>query len=81
MLASVLNSERAVGASIEIFRAFVRLRELIASHDDLARKLASLERRYDGQFQAIFEAIREIMSPPEPPLRRIGFRSGESKKD
>lgn len=79
MLSSVLNSDRAVAANIEIMRAFVRLRELIASHDDLVRKLAGLERKYDGQFQMIFEAIREIMSPPEPPMRRIGLRRGDSE--
>lgn len=74
MLCSILNSERAVQVNIEIVRAFVRLRQLIASHEDLANKLLQLEAKYDQQFRVVFDAIRKIMQP-EPPSRihRIGF--------
>ena len=74
MLSSVLRSERAVAVNIEIVRAFVRLRLMLASNEDLSRKLAALERKYDGQFKAVFEAIRSLMTPASPPRRRIGFR-------
>jgi hypothetical protein len=73
MLSGVLNSERAVAVDVAIMRAFVRLRELLASHADLARRLDELEAKYDSQFGAVFEAIRQLMSPPVPPRRRIGF--------
>jgi hypothetical protein len=73
MLSTVLNSERAIQVNIEIMRAFVRLREMIASHKDLARKLEALERRYDAQFKVVFDAIRELMAPPEAKKRKIGF--------
>lgn len=74
MLASVLRSKRAVQVNIAIMRTFVRLRELLLSNTDLAHKLAALEQRYDAQFKVVFDAIRELMSPPEPPKRQIGFR-------
>ena len=74
MLSSVLNSDRAVRVNIEIMRAFVRLRQLLASHADLARKLDALERKYDAQFRVVFDAIRQMMEPPpEKPKGRIGF--------
>jgi hypothetical protein len=73
MLSSVLNSPRAVRVNIEIMRAFVRLRQMLAAHADLARKLDDLERKYDRQFRIVFDAIRELMSPPEPKRKRIGF--------
>ncbi len=73
MLSSVLRSERAVQVNIEIIRAFVRLREMIASHKDLARKLEALEKRYDAQFKVVFDAIRELMTSPPSKKRRIGF--------
>ena len=77
MLSSVLRSERAVRVNIEIMRAFVQLRQMLASHADLARKLVALEKKYDAQFKIVFDAIRELMTPPEPPRkRRIGFLSG-----
>jgi hypothetical protein len=77
MLSSVLNSERAVQVNIEIMRAFVRLRALIASNKDLAKRLEELEKKYDSQFKVVFDAIRELMTPVEPPPkpRRIGFRA------
>ena len=73
MLSSVLRSKRAVQVNIEIMRAFVRLREMIASHKDLARKLEALEKRYDAQFKVVFDAIRELMTSPPSKKRRIGF--------
>jgi hypothetical protein len=76
MLSSVLNSKRAVQVNIEIMRAFVKLRELLASHKDLAFKLAEMEKKYDSQFKVVFDAIRELMTPIEPPSKpRIGFRA------
>lgn len=76
MLSSVLRSERAVLVNIEIMRAFVRLRELLASHVELARRLDALEKKYDAQFRVVFDAIREFMAPPPaPPRRRIGFHA------
>lgn len=73
MLSSVLRSPRAVKVNVEIMRAFVRLRAWLATNAELARKLADLERRYDTQFKAVFDAIRELMTPPEPKRRQIGF--------
>jgi hypothetical protein len=77
MLSSVLNSERAVQVNIAIMRAFVKLREIIATHKELAQKIAELERRFqkhDSQIEAVFDAIRQLIEPkPVPPRRRIGF--------
>lgn len=73
MLSSVLNSERAVKVNIDIMRAFVRLRRLLASNAELARKLDALEKKYDAQFKVVFDTIRQLMTPPEPQRRRIGF--------
>jgi ORF6N domain len=76
MLASVLNSPIAVEASIAVVRAFIRLRQILATHKELARKLAELEKRIEGhdeQITAIFEAIRQLMEPPEKSTKRIGF--------
>ena len=78
MLSSVLRSTRAVQVNIEIMRAFVRLRELIATNRDLARRLDHLEKKYDRQFKVVFDAIRELMAPPEKPRRSIGFRVEEA---
>ncbi|MGH9160177.1 MAG: ORF6N domain-containing protein [Vicinamibacteraceae bacterium] len=74
MLSSVLHSRRAVQVNIQIMRAFVRLRQILATHAALARKLDRLERTYDAQFRVVFSAIRELMTPREPKRRRIGFR-------
>jgi len=76
MLSSVLHSPRAIQVNIEIMRAFIRLRQMLASHVDLARKLDALEKKYDAQFKQVFEAIRQLMTPPEPKRRPIGFRKG-----
>ena len=73
MLSSVLRSKRAIAVNIEIMRAFVRLRKLLASNEELARKLALLEKKYDAQFKVVFDAIRELVIPPEPKRRPIGF--------
>jgi hypothetical protein len=76
MLSSVLRSSRAVQVNIAIVRAFVRLREMLMSNADLARKLLALENKYDAQFRIVFDAIRELMEgPPPPPKPRIGFRT------
>jgi hypothetical protein len=81
MLSSVLNSERAIEVNIAIMRAFVRLRAMLATHADLARRLNELEQKYDEQFRIVFEAIRELMTPePVPPSRRIGFAKGDRGK-
>lgn len=95
MLSSVLSSERAVAVNIEIMRTFVRVRELAATHQDLAKRLAELELKTEGlelthdafsrntrnQLKQVFDAIRELMTPPEPPKRPIGFVTQEDKKD
>jgi hypothetical protein len=75
MLSSVLRTKRAVRVNIEIMRALVQLRQMLSSHADLARKLEALENKYDAQFKVVFDAIRELMTPPDPPRRRIGFVS------
>jgi len=77
MLSSVLNSERAVKVNIEIMRAFVKLREMIASHKGLAKRLDELEKKYDAQFKIVFDAIRQLMATPEPREKKIGFRVRE----
>jgi phage regulator Rha-like protein len=74
MLSSVLRSQRAIQVNIEIMRAFIRLRKMLASHAELARKLDALEKKYDAQFKEVFEAIRQLMAPPETKKRAIGFR-------
>ena len=75
MLSSVLNSERAIKVNIEIMRSFVRLRQMLSSNAELARKFAALEKKYDIQFRAVFDAIRQLMAPPVKPKRRIGVHS------
>jgi len=73
MLSSVLRSKRAVQVNIEIMRAFIRLRQMVASHKDLTRRLNELEKKYDAQFKVVFDAIRQLMTPPETKKRKIGF--------
>jgi hypothetical protein len=79
MLSGVLGSPRAVQVNIAIMRSFVKLREVLATHKDLVRKLAELESKYDAQFQIVFDAIRQILSPPEQSKKEIGFRIKETK--
>lgn len=74
MLSSVLRSERAVRVNIEIMRAFVRLRQVISTQGDLIRRLDELEQRYDAHFKIVFDALRQLMSPPAPARKRIGFK-------
>ena len=74
MLSSVLRSEQAVQVNIAIMRAFVKLRQMLSSHQELARKLDAMEEKYDEQFRIVFDAIRELMAPPEPNKKRpIGY--------
>lgn len=75
MLSSVLRSKRAVQVNIAIIRTFVKLREMMATHKDLARKLEELERKYDGQFQVVFDAIRQLITVEDKPKRKIGYIS------
>lgn len=77
MLSSVLNSERAILVNIEIMRTFGRLRHLLNTHKDLARKLVELEQKYDSQFKDVFDAIRRLMTPPPTSRRKIGFNPRE----
>ena len=70
MFSSVLHSERAVQVNVEIMRAFVRLRQLLGSHADLAGKLDTLEQKHDGRFRVVFDAMRQLMAPPPEPKRR-----------
>ncbi len=80
MLSSVLNSERAVIVNIEMMRAFVKLRQLLASNTELSRQLAELESKYDKQFKVVFEAIRQLMSTPVRERKEIGFRPRSVKE-
>jgi hypothetical protein len=73
MLSCVLNSERAIQVNIAIMRAFVLLRRMLLSNEELARKVDALERKYDARFKVVFDAIRALMEPPKKPSRRIGF--------
>ncbi|MBA3683679.1 MAG: ORF6N domain-containing protein [Planctomycetes bacterium] len=75
MLSTVLNGKRAIAVNIEIMRVFVRLRHLLATNADLARRLDSLEANYDKQFRVVFEAIRQLMTEPEPKTGTIGFKT------
>jgi phage regulator Rha-like protein len=79
MLSSVLNSDRAIEVNVQIMRAFVKLREMLSTHKDLARKLADMEKKYDAQFKVVFDAIRQLMKPDEPKKRKIGFHRKEGK--
>ena len=78
MLSSVLNSERAIQVNIQIMRTFTKLKEMLQSHEELRRKIEALEKKYDHQFRAFFEAIKQLMEEPEPeekPKRKIGFHA------
>lgn len=74
MLSSVLRSRRAIDANVQIMRTFVKLRQMLASNTDLAVKLEKLERKHDSQFKIVFDAIRELMTPPPAKVKPIGFR-------
>ena len=80
MLSSVLRSKRAVRVNIEIMRAFVRLRRMLQANTVLARQLKDLEKKYDSQFKVVFDAIRQLMTPPARKSRKIGFKGDETDK-
>jgi hypothetical protein len=80
MLSSVLRSKRAISVNVEIMRAFVKLRQMLASNAELSRRLDELEGKYDRQFRVVFDAIRQLMSPPVPAGKQIGFRTRPVKK-
>ena len=77
MLSSVLNSDRAIEVNIAIMRAFVKLREMLSSNKELARKLEEMEQKYDEQFRVVFDAIRALMAQPDKPKEKIGFKGKE----
>ena len=74
MLSSVLNSERAIQANIQIMRAFTKMREMLLSYHDLKEKIENMEQKYDYQFKAVFEAIQQLLEPPDKPQSKIGFQ-------
>jgi hypothetical protein len=78
MLSSVLHSKRAIAVNVEIMRTFVELRRMVSDHADLAHRIGELEKRYDGQFQVVFDAIRNLIVPRERPRRRIGYLSAST---
>ena len=80
MAATILNSPMAVEVSVYVVRAFVKLRELVLAHKDLARKLDALEQKYDAQFKVVFDAIRQLMAPPPEPKRRGKIGSGRENE-
>ena len=81
MLSTVLNSERAIAVNIAIMSAFVRLRQILATHKQLAERLAAMEKKYDQKFKVVFDILRQLTEPPpEPPKRPIGFLPPEKKK-
>ena len=79
MLSSILNSERAIQVNIQIMRTFTKIRKMLASHKDLKQKIEEMEKKYDSQFKIVFTAIKELMSPPEKPVRKIGFKTEKEK--
>ncbi len=79
MLSSVLNSPMAVQVNIQIMRTFAKLRKIMTQHKDLDRKMDELEKKYDTQFKVVFDAIRQLMAPPEPRRKHIGFKTGDKK--
>lgn len=81
MLSSVLKSKRAVQVNIAIMRTFVKLREIMTSHKELGRKLEALEKKYDGQFRIVFEAIRQLIEVDEKPKKKIGFIAREREAE
>ncbi len=80
MLSSVLRSDRAIQVNLAIMRTFVQLRQMLATHSDLARKLAALERKYDSRFKIVFDALREMMADKKRPKREIGFHAAMPRK-
>lgn len=79
MLSGILNSDRAIEVNIAIIRTFVKLRRMLEAHETLARKLAEIEKKYDDQFRVVFEVLNELMTPPEPKRKQIGFSVKERR--
>ena len=79
MLSTVLRSDRAIHVNIEIMRAFVRLRRMLATNADLERRLSKLEKKYDAQFKVVFDAIRQLMAPSQPAKKKMGFLARERR--
>jgi hypothetical protein len=79
MLSSVLHSKRAIEVNVEIMRTFVELRRMVSDHAELAERISELEKKYDGQFQVVFTAIRNLIEPREKPQRRIGYLSASPR--
>jgi len=77
MAANVLNSARAVSMSVQIVETFIRMRQILVSYSDLARKLSAMEKKYNVQFKVVFDAIRQLMTPPETKRKAIGFHAGQ----
>jgi len=77
MLSSVLKSERAITVNIQIIRTFTKIRELLATHKDLQKKIENMEKKYDHQFQIVFDAIKQLITPSEIKKRKIGFNRGK----
>ena len=80
MLSSVVRSKRAIAVNVEIMRAFVRLRQMLSTNAELAKQLEELERKYDRQFKVVFDAIRQLMTPPELKRKQIGFHAKSLKR-
>ncbi|MFH1076837.1 MAG: ORF6N domain-containing protein [Pseudomonadota bacterium] len=80
MLSSVLNNERAIEVNIQIMRTFTQLRKMLSTHEDLKRKIESMEKKYDQQFQIVFEAIKQLLSEENKPKKKIGFTVKEKQK-
>lgn len=76
MLSTVLKSKRAIQVNVEIMRTFVKMRRMVASYEDIVRKLDALEKKYDAQFRVVFDAIRQLMAPPKPKKNQVGFHWG-----
>lgn len=74
MLSGVLNSKRAIMANIQIMRTFTKIREMLATHKDLQKKIDDMEKKYDHQFKTVFDAIKQLLTPPEAKKRKIGFK-------
>ena len=79
MLSGILRSDRAIDVNIAIMRTFVRLRRMLETHAELARKLVEMEKKYDEQFRVVFDVLNQLMSPPAPTPKRIGFNVREGR--
>ena len=80
MLSSVLKSDRAIQVNIQIMRAFTQLRKMLSTHEDLKKKIESMEKKYDEQFQIVFEAIKQLIETDEKPKKKIGYTVKEKQK-